>query len=146
MKAVLQRAARASVEVDGATVGSIEGPGLVVLLGVTHSDTAAEAAKLAQKVWRLRMLDGEKSCADLGAPLLVISQFTLYGDVRKGRRPGWTSAAPRELGEPMYEEFMSRLRSLGAHVESGVFGAHMEVSLVNSGPFTLIVDTDELPG
>lgn len=146
MKAVLQRAARASVEVDGATVGSIEGPGLVVLLGVTHSDTAAEAAKLAQKVWRLRMLDGEKSCADLGAPLLVISQFTLYGDVRKGRRPGWTAAAPRELGEPLYEEFMGRLRSLGAHVESGVFGAHMEVSLVNSGPFTLIVDTDELPG
>lgn len=146
MKAVVQRVSRASVEVEGAVVGKIEGPGLMVLLGVTTTDTAAEASKLAEKIWRLRMLDDEKSCADLGAPLLVISQFTLYGDVRKGRRPGWTAAAPREVSEPLYEEFMEQLRVRGARVESGVFGAMMEVSLVNSGPFTLVIDTAELPG
>lgn len=146
MKAVVQRVSRASVEVEGAVVGKIEGPGLMVLLGVTTTDTAAEASKLAEKIWRMRMLDDEKSCADLGAPLLVISQFTLYGDVRKGRRPGWTAAAPRELSEPLYEEFMEQLRVRGARVESGVFGAMMEVSLVNSGPFTLVIDTAELPG
>ncbi len=127
-------------------VGEIKEPGLLVLLGVTHEDTPALAAKLAAKVWRLRMLEGEKSCEDLGAPLLVISQFTLYGDVRKGRRPGWTKAAPGAVSEPLYEEFMAQLRALGARVESGVFGAMMEVSLVNSGPYTLIVDTDELAG
>jgi D-tyrosyl-tRNA(Tyr) deacylase len=146
MKAVLQVVSRASVEVEGSVVGKIDGPGLVVLLGVTHGDTPALAAKLAAKVWRLRMLEGEKSCEDLSAPLLVVSQFTLYGDVRKGRRPGWTAAAPGAVSEPLYEEFMAQLRALGGHVESGVFGAMMEVSLVNSGPYTLIVDTDELPG
>lgn len=146
MKAVVQVVSRASVEVEGRLVGEIKGPGLVVLLGVTHGDTPALAAKLAAKIWRLRMLRDEKSSEDLGAPLLVISQFTLYGDVRKGRRPGWTNAAPGAVSEPLYEEFVAQLRALGAHVESGVFGAMMEVSLVNSGPYTLIVDTDELPG
>ncbi|GAA4378353.1 D-aminoacyl-tRNA deacylase [Paeniglutamicibacter cryotolerans] len=146
MKAVVQRVSRASVEVEGTVVGKIEGPGLMVLLGVTTTDTSAEASKLAEKIWRLRMMDEEKSCADLSAPLLVISQFTLYGDVRKGRRPGWTAAAPREVSEPLYQEFMEQLRVRGAHVESGVFGATMEVSLVNSGPFTLVIDTDQLPG
>lgn len=146
MRAVLQVVSRASVEVHGSVVGKIEGPGLVVLLGVTHGDTPTLAAKLAAKVWRLRMLEGEKSCEDLAAPLLVISQFTLYGDVRKGRRPGWTAAAPGAVSEPLYEEFIARLRALGAHVECGVFGEMMDVSLVNSGPYTLIVDTDDLPG
>lgn len=146
MKAVLQVVSRASVEVEGAIVGEIKEPGLLVLLGVTHEDTPALAAKLAAKVWRLRMLEGEKSCEDRGAPLLVISQFTLYGDVRKGRRPGWTKAAPGAVSEPLYEEFIAQLRVLGARVESGIFGAMMEVSLVNSGPYTLIVDTDDLPG
>lgn len=146
MKAVVQRVSRASVEVQGEIVGSIDGPGLMVLLGVTTTDTVVEATKLAEKIWRLRMLEDEKSCADLAAPLLVISQFTLYGDVRKGRRPGWTAAAPREVSEPLYEEFMEQLRVRGARVESGVFGAMMEVSLVNSGPFTLVIDTAELPG
>ncbi|GAA5226861.1 D-aminoacyl-tRNA deacylase [Paeniglutamicibacter antarcticus] len=146
MKAVVQVVSRASVEVEGRLVGEIKGPGLVVLLGVTHGDTPALAAKLAAKIWRLRMLRDEKSCEDVGAPLLVISQFTLYGDVRKGRRPGWTNAAPGAVSEPLYEEFLANLRALGAHVEAGVFGAMMEVSLVNSGPYTLIVDTDELPG
>lgn len=127
-------------------VGRIDEPGLLVLLGVTGTDTDAEAATLAAKIWRLRLLEAEKSCADLGAPLLVVSQFTLYGDVRKGRRPGWSAAAPRALSEPLYEAFMAALRDLGARVEHGVFGGQMDVSLVNSGPFTLIVDTADLPG
>ncbi len=142
----MQRVGRASVEVDGAVVGAIDEPGLLVLLGVTTTDTADEAGRLAEKIFRLRMLDDERSCADTGAPVLVVSQFTLYGDVRKGRRPSWSAAAPRAVSEPLYEEFMERLRGLGARVEHGVFGGHMEVSLVNSGPFTLIVDTADLPG
>ncbi|MDN5813676.1 MAG: D-aminoacyl-tRNA deacylase [Arthrobacter sp.] len=146
MKAVVQRVSKASVEVEGTVVGRIDEPGLLVLLGVTGTDTDAEAATLAAKIWRLRLLEAEKSCADLGAPLLVVSQFTLYGDVRKGRRPGWSAAAPRALSEPLYEAFMAALRDLGARVEHGVFGGQMDVSLVNSGPFTLIVDTADLPG
>ncbi len=146
VRAVVQRVGRASVEVDGAVVGAIEEPGLLVLLGVTGSDTPADASRLAQKIFRLRMLQDEASCADTGAPLLVVSQFTLYGEVRKGRRPGWSAAAPRAVSEPLYGEFIDRLRGLGAAVEQGVFGEHMEVSLVNSGPFTLIVDTADLPG
>lgn len=146
MRAVVQRVDRASVEVDGEVVGSIAEPGLLVLLGVTSADTEDDAARLAAKIWHLRMLEQEKSCSDIDAPLLVVSQFTLYGDVRKGRRPGWSAAAPRSVSEPLYVEFMARLRSLGARVEHGVFGEHMDVSLVNSGPFTLIVDTADLPG
>lgn len=146
MRAVVQRVGRASVEVDGAVVGAIEEPGLLVLLGVTGSDTPADAGRLAEKIFKLRMLEDEKSCSDTGAPMLVVSQFTLYGEVRKGRRPGWSAAAPRAVSEPLYEEFMERLRALGARIEHGVFGEHMEVSLVNSGPFTLIVDTADLPG
>ena len=146
MKAVLQRARTASVIVDRETVGSIDRPGLLVLLGVTHTDGPAEAARLAEKVWRLRMLEDEQSCESASAPLLVVSQFTLYGEVRKGRRPSWTAASGRDHSEPLYEEFVSCLRALGAEVSTGVFGAMMEVSLVNSGPFTLIVDTADLPG
>ena len=143
MRAILQRASRASVSVDGTVVGALSGPGLVVLVGATHSDTAQDAAVLAEKIWRLRILDGELSCADAGAPLLVVSQFTLYADTRRGRRPSWSAAAPGDVSEPLLENFVSELRGLGAQVETGVFGAMMEVELVNSGPFTISLDTEE---
>ena len=141
MRAVVQRVSSASVSVDGQVTGSIDGPGLLVLLGVTHSDTEREAAALAGKIYHLRILDGEKSSADTGAPLLVISQFTLYGDTRKGRRPSWVAAAPGPVAEPLVESFVAALRGLGARVETGVFGAKMLVSLVNDGPVTLILET-----
>lgn len=140
MRAVVQRVSQASVVVDGETVGAIDKPGLLVLLGATHSDTPAEAEKLAGKIWGLRILDGERSCSDVGAPLLVVSQFTLYADTRKGRRPSWSAAAPGEVAEPLVEHFCTTLRGLGASVETGRFGAHMDVSLVNDGPVTLIVE------
>lgn len=126
--------------VDGATVGAIHEPGLLVLVGVTHTDTPAHAAKLAAKLWGLRILHGEKSCSDVGAPLLVISQFTLYGDARKGRRPTWQAAAPGPVAEPLVNTVVTELRNLGAHVETGVFGADMKVTLTNDGPITLILD------
>jgi D-tyrosyl-tRNA(Tyr) deacylase len=140
MRAVVQRASQASVTVDGRVVGAIDEPGLVVLVGVTHDDTPAEAAKLAAKLWGLRILDGEKSCSDVGAPLLVISQFTLYGDARKGRRPSWLAAAPGPVAEPLVDAVVAELRGLGARVETGVFGADMKVALVNDGPITLILE------
>ncbi|NUW38202.1 D-tyrosyl-tRNA(Tyr) deacylase [Nonomuraea sp. SMC257] len=140
MRAVVQRVTAASVVVDGQTIGAIDEPGLLVLVGVTHTDTAAEARKLAAKLWGLRVLHGEKSCSDVSAPLLVISQFTLYGDARKGRRPTWQAAAPGPVAEPLVEAVVAELRALGAHVETGSFGADMKVSLVNDGPITLIVD------
>lgn len=141
MRAVVQRASSASVVVEGSTVGSLAGPGLVVLLGVTHDDTAADAARLARKIWEMRILAGERSASDEGAPLLVASQFTLYGDVRKGRRPSWSAAAPGPVSEPLYDAFCLALRELGADVSTGVFGAHMEVSLTNDGPVTMIIET-----
>lgn len=131
---------QASVSVDGRVTGSITGPGLLVLLGITHSDTRALAESLARKIFQLRILPGEKSCADVGGPLLVISQFTLYADTRKGRRPSWGGAAPGPVAEPLVTCFVAALRDLGAHVETGVFGAEMKVSLVNDGPVTLILD------
>ena len=140
VRAVVQRASRASVTVAGTVAGRLAAPGLVVLVGVTHSDTAATAAALASKVYYLRILDGEKSCADTGAPLLVISQFTLYADMTKGRRPSWSAAAPGPAAEPLVTSFATALRDLGAIVETGVFGAHMEVELVNDGPVTLILE------
>ncbi|MEV1247535.1 D-aminoacyl-tRNA deacylase [Nonomuraea sp. NPDC050022] len=140
MRAVVQRVSTASVVVDGVTVGAIDEPGLLVLVGVTHSDTRAEARKLAAKLWGLRILHGEKSCSDVSAPLLVISQFTLYGDARKGRRPTWQAAAPGPVAEPLVDAVVDELRALGAHVETGRFGADMKVSLVNDGPITLVVD------
>ncbi|GII85335.1 D-aminoacyl-tRNA deacylase [Sphaerisporangium siamense] len=140
MRAVVQRVASASVVVDGRTVGAIDEPGLLVLVGVTHSDGPAEAAKLAAKLWGLRVLSGEKSCSDIGAPLLVVSQFTLYGDARKGRRPTWQAAAPGPVAEPLVDAVVTELRALGARVETGVFGADMKVHLVNDGPITLIID------
>ncbi|GAA2843196.1 D-aminoacyl-tRNA deacylase [Nonomuraea rubra] len=121
-------------------VGAISEPGLLVLVGVTHTDTRAEAAKLAAKLWGLRILHGEKSCSDVSAPLLVISQFTLYGDARKGRRPTWQAAAPGAVAEPLVEAVVGELRGLGARVETGVFGADMKVALVNDGPITLVLD------
>ena len=140
MRIVVQRAAEASVTVDGEVVGRLPRPGLVVLVGVTHDDTAATAVQLADKVWHLRILEGETSCADLGAPLLVVSQFTLYADTRKGRRPSWNNAAPGPVAEPLVTVFAEALRERGAHVETGRFGAHMQVSLVNDGPVTLILE------
>ena len=140
MRAVVQRVSQASVTVDGRAVGAIGEPGLLVLVGVTHDDTAAKAAKLAAKLWGLRILDGEKSCSDIGAPLLVVSQFTLYADLGKGRRPSWTDAAPGPVAEPLVDAVIAELRKLGAHVETGELGAHMDVALVNDGPITIIID------
>jgi D-tyrosyl-tRNA(Tyr) deacylase len=142
MRAVVQRVSRAEVRVEGEVVGAIDRPGLLVLLGVTHTDTPAVADRLADKTWQLRILDGERSCADEGAPLLVVSQFTLYADTRKGRRPSWSAAAPSPVSEPLVEAYVDALRRRGAHVETGRFGAMMAVSLVNDGPVTLILDAD----
>ena len=140
MRAVIQRVSQAGVTVEGRTVGAIDEPGLLVLVGVTHDDTPALAAKLAAKLWGLRILDGEKSCSDVGAPLLVISQFTLYADLAKGRRPSWSAAAPGPVAEPLVSAVIQALRDGGARVQTGVFGADMKVSLVNDGPVTIIVD------
>ncbi|MFI9205009.1 D-aminoacyl-tRNA deacylase [Streptomyces sp. NPDC053048] len=140
MRAVVQRVDGASVAVDGRVVGEIIGEGLCVLVGVTHEDTPEKAAQLARKLWSLRVLKDEKSCSDIGAPLLVISQFTLYGDARKGRRPTWNAAAPGPVAEPLVDEVAARLRALGAHVETGRFGADMKVTLTNDGPFTVLVE------
>jgi D-aminoacyl-tRNA deacylase len=140
MRAVVQRVSQASVTVAGEVVGAIDGPGLLVLLGVTHDDTGASAAILARKVYELRILEGEKSCRDVGAPLLVVSQFTLYADTRKGRRPSWSAAAPGPVAEPLVDAFCAALRELGAHVETGRFGAMMQVALVNDGPVTLLLE------
>ena len=141
MRAVVQRVTRAGVTVEGRLVGSLTEYGLVVLLGVTHTDTESTASALARKIYYLRILPGEASCADTGAPLLVISQFTLYADTRKGRRPAWLAAAPRPVAEPLVEAFVAALRTLGASVETGVFGAHMQVCLTNDGPVTLILES-----
>ena len=140
MRAVVQRVSEASVSVDGEVVGRLEGPGLVVLVGVTHDDSAEHARRLAAKVHDLRILDGARSAADLGAPLLVVSQFTLYADTAKGRRPSWSAAAPAGVAEPLVEEVVAELRRRGATVGTGRFGAHMQVHLVNDGPMTLILD------
>ena len=141
MRVVLQRVTSASVTVEGETVGAIDRDGLLVLVGVTSADTDRDAAQLADKVWNLRILAGQQSCAQARAPLLVVSQFTLYADTRKGRRPSWNAAAPREISEPLVESFVGSLRALGAEVATGVFGAQMQVALVNDGPVTLIVDS-----
>ena len=140
MRAVVQRVARASVTVDDRVVGHIDGPGLLVYLGVTHTDGPADVAWLARKTWELRVLRNERSASEERAPLLVVSQFTLYGDARKGRRPTWQAAAPRELSEPMYDAFCAELERLGASVERGVFGADMRVESVNDGPITMLLE------
>ena len=140
MRAVVQRVSRASVAVAGEVVGAIDEPGLLVLVGVTYEDTPEQAARLAAKLWGLRILEGEKSCSDVGAPLLVISQFTLYADLSKGRRPSWSAAAPGPVAEPLVDAVVQALRDLGARVQTGVFGAQMQVSLVNDGPVTILMD------
>jgi D-tyrosyl-tRNA(Tyr) deacylase len=138
---VVQRVSQASVTVDGEVVGRIASPGLLILLGVTHDDTDRDAERLADKIWSLRILEGERSCSDQNAPLLVVSQFTLYADTRKGRRPSWNAAAPRPVSEPLVDSFVTALRSRGATVATGRFGSHMEVDLTNDGPVTLILDS-----
>ncbi len=140
MRAVVQRVSKASVSVAGELVGAIDEPGLLVLLGVTHDDTAAMADALAEKIWNLRILREERSCAQTGAPLLVVSQFTLYADTRKGRRPSWNAAAPGGVSEPLVDAFVAALRSRGAVAETGRFGAMMEVSLINDGPMTIVLE------
>jgi D-tyrosyl-tRNA(Tyr) deacylase len=140
MRAVAARVSRAAVRVDGAVVGEIEGPGLLVLLGVHRDDNREDAAVMARKLHELRILPGERSCADVGAPLLVVSQFTLYGDTRKGRRPSWSAAAPPEQAEPLVDAVVAALRERGAPVATGVFGAMMAVESVNDGPFTVLVE------
>jgi D-tyrosyl-tRNA(Tyr) deacylase len=139
MRAVVQRVTQASVTADGERTGEI-GVGLVVLLGVTHDDTADTARRMAAKIHTLRILRDEQSVADTGGGVLVVSQFTLYGDARKGRRPTWNAAAPGEVAEPLYDEFCAELRALGVTVAEGVFGAQMEIALTNDGPVTLVLD------
>jgi len=141
MRLVVQRVTSARVEVDDRVVGAIDRPGLVILVGVTHDDQPATAERLAEKVWTLRILHGERSCQEENAPILVVSQFTLYADVRKGRRPSWSAAAPRAVSEPLIDAFASSLRIRGAEVATGVFGADMQLSLTNDGPVTLILDS-----
>jgi D-tyrosyl-tRNA(Tyr) deacylase len=140
MRLVIQRVSSAQVQVDGEIVGAIDRPGLLILVGVTRDDQPTTADRLAEKVWTLRILDSERSCQDENAPILVVSQFTLYADTRKGRRPSWSAAAPRALSEPLIEAFVSSLRQRGAEVATGVFGAHMKVTLTNDGPVTLILE------
>lgn len=130
----------ASVSVDGAVVGEIKEPGLLVLLGIADGDTTAQVDTMARKLHELRILRDEQSCATAGAPLLVVSQFTLYGDTRKGRRPSWTHAARPEVAEPLVDAVVAALRGRGAHVETGRFGATMTVVSENDGPFTVIVE------
>ena len=142
MRVVVQRAAQAEVRVAGEVVGRLPEPGLVVLVGATHSDTPAIADRLADKVWKLRILADEKSASDIGAPLLVVSQFTLYADTRKGRSHSRSAAAPGAVSDPQVESFVAALRTRGAHVETGIFGADMQVALVNDGPVTLVLDAD----
>jgi len=137
---VLQRVTRASVSVAGEVVGAIDRPGLLVLVGATHDDGAAQVELIARKVCDLRILRDEQSVADAGAPVLVVSQFTLYADTRKGRRPTWNAAAPGAVAEPLVEAVVAALRARGVEVATGVFGADMAVELVNDGPVTVLLE------
>ena len=143
MKAVLQRAKTASVTVDGQVVGKLDRPGLVALVAAHRDDGEANALKMARRIRDLRILDDEKSVGQTGSPVLLISQFTLYGRTRKGTRPSWMDAAPGPIAEPLFDRVVELLRGEGVEVETGVFGAMMDVALVNSGPFTVIVDTHD---
>ncbi|SPM36616.1 D-Tyr-tRNAtyr deacylase [Mycobacterium rhizamassiliense] len=142
MRVLVQRVSSAAVSVGGQVVGAIrpESQGLLALVGVTHSDDEAKARRLAEKLWTLRILADERSAADIAAPILVVSQFTLYADTAKGRRPSWNAAAPGAVAEPLVAAFAEALRGLGAHVETGVFGANMQVELVNDGPVTVFLE------
>jgi D-tyrosyl-tRNA(Tyr) deacylase len=141
MRAVLQRVTSASLSVAGETVARLDEPGLVVLLGVTHDDGPEQVGWMVRKIRDLRIMREERSVADVGAPVLVVSQFTLYGDARKGRRPTWNAAAPGDVAEPVYRAVCAGLEELGTHVETGVFGADMAVQLVNDGPVTMVLET-----
>lgn len=142
MRILVQRVTSARVRVGGDVVGEVrpDGQGLLALVGVTHTDDADKARRLAEKLWQLRILDGEKSAGDVGAPILVISQFTLYGNTSKGRRPTWNAAAPGAVAEPLVGAFADALSALGADVQTGVFGADMQVELINDGPVTLLLE------
>ena len=140
MRAVLQRVTSARVEVGGEVVGAIDRPGLLALVGVTHDDGAEQVERMARKIAELRILRDEQSLTEAGAPVLVVSQFTLYADTRKGRRPSWSAAAPGPVAEPLIADLVSALAARGIEVEQGRFGAMMEVSLVGDGPVTLVVD------
>lgn len=145
MRALVQRALDASVSVEGEILGQFQGKGLVVLVGVTHADNTAIARKLAEKVHQLRIFPGdtgEVSASDLNLPILVISQFTLYADTKKGRRPTWDAAAPGAVAEPLVDDFVQALRDAGARVETGKFGADMKVTFTNDGPITILLELD----
>jgi D-tyrosyl-tRNA(Tyr) deacylase len=142
VRILVQRVASAAVSVDDRIVGSIRpaGQGLLAFVGVTHDDHVDKARRLAEKVWQLRVLDDQRSASDIDAPIMVVSQFTLYADTTKGRRPSWNAAAPGAVAEPLVDEFVHALRALGAGVETGVFGADMRVELVNDGPVTILLE------
>ena len=142
MRVLVQRVASATVSVDQQVVGAIrpDSQGLLAFVGVTHDDDPDKARRLAEKLWQLRILDDEQSAADINAPILVVSQFTLYADTAKGRRPSWNAAAPAAVAEPLVAAFVHALQQLGAEVESGSFGAHMHVELVNDGPVTVLLE------
>ena len=145
MKAVIQRVSRAAVTVEGTVVGAVDGLGLCVLLGVGHDDDGGTARAMADKIWRLRILDDgdgvmNLAAAETGAPVLVVSQFTLYADTSRGRRPSWSGAAQPDVAKPLVEAVIAELRSLGAEVATGVFGAAMQVELVNDGPVTILLE------
>ncbi|GAB2470542.1 D-aminoacyl-tRNA deacylase [Promicromonospora xylanilytica] len=137
---MLQRVTRASVVVDGEVVGAIDKPGILALVGVTHDDGPAQVETIARKIADLRILHDEKSVADVGAPVLVVSQFTLYGDARKGRRPTWIQAAPGPVAEPLVDAVVAALRERGLTVETGRFGADMQVELTGDGPVTILLE------
>ena len=141
MRAVIQRVLSASVVVEGKIVGELARPGLVVLLGVAHDDGLDQVRWTSRKIWELRLLRDERSASEVDAPILVVSQFTLYGDARKGRRPTWEAAAPRPVSEPLYDAVCAELERLGATVARGSFGADMLLELVNDGPVTLVLDS-----
>jgi len=142
VRVLVQRVTSARVLIDDSVVGELRPArqGLLALVGVTHTDDPAVVRKMAEKLWRLRILDDEASAADVQAPILVVSQFTLYADTTKGRRPSWNAAAPGPVAEPLVDDFAAALRELGAHVETGVFGADMQVELVNDGPVTVLLE------
>lgn len=141
MRAVLQRVSRAAVVVDGERVGAIDRQGIVALVGVTHGDGPEQVATMARKIADLRILDDERSALDVGAPVLVVSQFTLYADTSKGRRPSWSAAAPGPVAEPVVDAVVAALRAKGLEVATGSFGAHMDVEMVGDGPVTILLET-----
>lgn len=144
MRAVIQVVSSASVTIDDQKVGQLAHPGLLILLGVHVDDGHVQADALVNKILNLRILEDERSALELSAPVMVVSQFTLNADVRKGRRPSWSKAARPEQSEPLYEYFVEKVRDQGIEVTTGEFGAMMDVSLVNTGPFTLVIDSADL--